>query len=122
MVNPQPAVEVYNNAKIVITHNNFMRAGYSSDRLFNAMGCGAAVISHYFPGINQQFNNTHLTTWLNFDMLGEEVHRLLKSDATRSLMASEGHEHVLKNHTWKSRIETMLTLIEDHGRKFQTLP
>ena len=46
MVHAQDEIKIYNQAKIAITHNNFQRKGYTSDRLFRAIGCGAMTISH----------------------------------------------------------------------------
>ena len=34
MVHAQDEIKIYNQAKIAITHNNFQRKGYTSDRLF----------------------------------------------------------------------------------------
>ena len=51
MLSPMECVEAYNNAKVVITHNNFEREGYCSDRGINAMACDAPVIHKYFDGL-----------------------------------------------------------------------
>lgn len=112
MVNPQEEINAYNAAKIAITHNNFIRIGYTSDRLFRAMGTGAATISHYFPLINKDFNQFVLTTWLNFDMLKAECHELLEDDKKRKLMAAAGVEWVHEHHTWANRFEYMLNHIK----------
>jgi spore maturation protein CgeB len=47
MLNPQEAIECYNNCKIAISFNNFKRAGYQSDRFTNATGCGALTMYEY---------------------------------------------------------------------------
>jgi spore maturation protein CgeB len=112
MINPQEEINAYNAAKIAITHNNFVRIGYTSDRLFRAMGCGAATISHYFPLINKDFNQFVLGTWLNFDMLKEGCHDLLENDERIRLLGAAGAEWVRKHHSWGNRFTEMLKYIK----------
>lgn len=111
LLNPQEAIEAYNNCKVAITHNNFLLPGYTSDRLFNAMGCGAATISQWYPGINKDFNVNVLSTWLNFDMLKEEVTKFIKQPKLRESIANNGYNHVREKHQWANRFDQLINII-----------
>lgn len=104
-INPQEAINIYNSCKIAITHNNFYRSGYSSDRLFNCLGCGAFTISQYYPGIEQHFKKSiHLEWWKTFDELKKIIDAYLSDDMERHMVAAMGNAHVRDAHSWTARI------------------
>jgi spore maturation protein CgeB len=114
MVNPQQEIEIYNRSKIAITHNNFIRGGYTSDRLWRALGCGIATISQYYPGINKDLNKYVASTWLDFPMLKQECEKLLNLEEEREAMGKAGAEWVRMNHSWRNRISQLKELIQKH--------
>lgn len=116
MVNPQQEIEIYNRSKIAITHNNFTRGGYTSDRLWRSMGCGIATISQYYPGINKNINKYVGSTWLDFPMLKKECEKLLNLDEEREAMGRAGSEWVRINHSWKNRIGQLKELIQKYQK------
>lgn len=116
MVNAQQEIEIYNRSKIAITHNNFIRGGYTSDRLWRAMGCGAAVVSQYFPGINKELNKYVASTWLDFPMLKQECEKLLNLEVEREALGKAGVQWVRLHHSWKNRIQTLTELIQKHKK------
>lgn len=87
-LNPQQAIECYNNAKIAIAHNNFDRNGYDSDRALNAMGCGCFTVP---------------PTWKTFDDLITSCEVYLRNDTLRQALADRQHEDAVKNETWFNR-------------------
>jgi hypothetical protein len=115
-------IAIYNTAKIAITQNQFNRRGYTSDRIWRAMGCGCATISQYYYGINQDFNKNVIKTWLDFDMLKTEIDRLLKNDAEREELAKVGREWVLKHHSWRVRLENILNFIQTRKNELGQQP
>lgn len=111
-VNPHDEINIYSCARIAVTHNNFYRNGYSSDRIWRSMGCGVATISQYYPGINMDFNKSVIATWLNFDMLKERIEYLLEHDSERQMMAMAGALWVRERHSWADRFQNILNFMK----------
>lgn len=116
MVNAQEEISIYNRSKIAITHNNFIRGGYTSDRLWRALGCGIATVSQYYPGINKDLNKYVASTWLDFPMLKQECERLLNFNEEREAMGRAGAEWVRSQHSWKNRVGQLKELIQKHRK------
>jgi spore maturation protein CgeB len=112
MLNPAQTIEAYNNAKIVITQNNFERKGYQSDRAFNAIGCGAFVIAQRFKGIEEQFDGT-LFWWEEFEDIKSMCNNLLNEYHYRNNMATISNNVVVNNHRWVNRFEYLKQFIND---------
>lgn len=117
IIYPHNEVLIYNSAKVAITHNHFLRSGYQSDRMYRSIGCGCYTVGQYFPGINQQFNANVCSTWIDFDMLGEEVEKALSNYNLRKLVSEAGAEFARKFHSWKNRAEEVNLLIEQEKRR-----
>lgn len=112
MVNQQEERLIYNCAKIAITHNNFFRTRYCSDRIFRAMGCGVMTVQQYYPEINKDFDKTVTSTWLNFDMLKEEIDKHLENESLRYAKAKAGATFVREKHSWYNRVLEMQQLLK----------
>ena len=104
LVNQDEERLIYNNAKIAITHNNFYRVDYCSDRVYRSMGCGCFTIQQHYPNINQYFNNKVTSTWLNFEMLGDEIEKYLADNKLREAKAAAGFDFVREHHNWYKRV------------------
>lgn len=108
MLNPQEAVECYNNAKIAIGHNNFYKWGYQSDRCMNSIGCGCFTLvqhSGYMPSQFPEFS------WDNFGSLISDCKLALNNDEMRNMLAEQQYKTVTENHTWKQRAESIKRLV-----------
>ncbi len=110
---PHTEALIYNSAKVAITHNNFFKVGYQSDRALRSIGSGCYTIMQYFPEINKDFNNTVCASWLDFNMLALEVEKALLNDAKRNMIAESGYNFVRERHSWKNRVEQLKLMI--HG-------
>jgi len=125
MLNPQEAIECYNNAKIAIGHNNFTRKGYQSDRCLNSMGCGCLTIMQHYEGIGYVDYGFPLRVviageimqerdvWDSFEKLISMCKRYLLNDNIREMLAEKQHNKVTENHTWKQRAESIKSIIEN---------
>jgi spore maturation protein CgeB len=107
MLNPQQVVECYNNAKIAITHNNFTRKGYQSDRGLNAMGCKCATVLHNYSGIVPHFG----LGWDTFESLIHICKRFLSEDETREMVAHSQNRITTTEHSWWNRAGSIKKLI-----------
>jgi hypothetical protein len=112
LVNQQEEVLIYNSAKIAITQNNFVRTNYCSDRIYRAMGCGIMAVQQYYPGINKDFIPQVTSTWLNFDMLKDEINKHLEDETLRYAKAKAGAEYVRENHSWYNRVLQLQELLK----------
>lgn len=111
-LNPQQAIECYNNATIAICHNNFTRRGYQSDRGLNSMGCGCATIMHHYDGIEEHFPNMIGGSWKSLDSLIALCHTYLENSFITNQLKTYQHGTVLGNHTWLSRAKTLKHILE----------
>ncbi len=101
------AAEAYNNCKIAITHNNFFRKGYCSDRGFNSMGCEAFTVSHYFPE-SEKLGFMPFVRWKEVDDLATVCDDFLRNDKARAAVARKNYEQVLEHHLWRNRFEVLI--------------
>jgi len=116
MLDPEKEVAAYNYAKISITHNNFNREGYTSDRLWRSIGCGAYTISQHYEGLDEDFPNHWLLSWKNFDELKSLCSKMLTSKWYINVGAERQRACALRKHTWSIRISNLKEKIQSHGR------
>lgn len=109
-LNPQQAVECYNNAKVAITHNNFTRKGYQSDRGLNSMGCGCFTIMNYYDDAMKDFKGAAVS-WVTIGDLISQSKFFLGNEASRNLFTELQYNNVVQFHTWKQRSESIKKLV-----------
>jgi spore maturation protein CgeB len=110
-VNMEQEVDIYNNCKVAITHNNFMRSGYCSDRDFRAVGCGPLVVHHFFPGVHDMFGRSAIV-WTDHDDLAYSCDYFLRETYERITLAEQEHNRVITNHSWAKRMKQMFKLLD----------
>jgi len=102
----------YRGAKIAINLSHFNYPRYTSDRMLRAMGAGCMVLSHYYDGIELEFEEQkHLDIWNNFTELFEQIDYYLAHDEKRKEIAAAGSKHIHENHTWRNRINELIKMI-----------
>lgn len=106
-------IEIYGAAKVVITHNNFLRKGYCSDRDFRAVGCGAFTIHQFFEGVKEMFG-WQSAVWANFNDIKYMCDYFLKASKQeeREMIANREHVHVVQSHSWADRVRKMMEYFE----------
>jgi hypothetical protein len=118
IINPQQEITMYNSCKIAITQNNFKRYGYTSDRLFRIMSCGAFCLSQYYEGMEQTLQKEiHLDWWRNFNDLKVLINFYLQEDEERRAIANIGSKFVRENETWGNRVYQLKKMIQQHEQK-----
>jgi len=115
MLSPVEEIAAYHSCKIAITHNNFFRSKYTSDRLWRAMGCGAYTLSQYYIGYYHDMPLASSQTWGTLASLKERCEMILDNDEFRRQVAKRQNEYVVKNHNWSVRISKLKQLILNHG-------
>ena len=99
----------YSSCKILLNdHWEDMRdMDFPSNRLFDALACGAFVISDKIPSAETLFEG-NIVTYEDADDLKNKIEYYLVYEEKRKMMAKKGKELVLKNHTFDNRVETIL--------------
>ena len=99
----------YSSADIVLNdHWADMRAeGFLSNRLYDAVACGAFVISDDVPTIDAEFSGA-VVTYRSAEHLRELVDRYLADPAERRRLGERGRAAVLERHTFAQRVSVLL--------------
>jgi hypothetical protein len=84
--------------------------GFISNRVFDALACGAFVISDHLQALVEEFPGG-LETYRDPVELREKVRRYLNDHEARLEHARRGRELVLKSHTSERRVDELLRLL-----------
>lgn len=104
----------YSAAKIVLGINSVVNSpSMMSMRIFEALGCGAFLLTHYTPALENYFkNHIHLVWSRHPDETLELVRFYLARDDLRRKIAEKGQEEVYRLHTYLKRIESVRSVLE----------
>ncbi len=110
--------QVYSSAGIVLNdHWEDMREfGYISNRVYDALACGALVLSDEVPGLAERFGEA-VVVYRSPQELRELIERLLADPAERRRRAESGRAVVLDGHTFAHRVEQLLSIVEERVRE-----
>ena len=110
----------YSSADIVLNdHWGDMRdLGIISNRVYDALACGAFVVSDGVPGLDEEFDGA-VATFTTRDDLHEIIRRSLADPEARRAAAARGRTAVLARHTFAQRIDR---IIEEVGPRLAGRP
>jgi glycosyl transferase family 2/glycosyl transferase family 1 len=99
----------YASAAIVLNdHWDDMRDhGFASNRLYDAVACGALVVSDRLSGLEERFGGA-VVTYETADELRTIVDHFLANPAERAARGAAGRELVLAQHTFAHRVDALL--------------
>jgi len=102
----------YRSATIVLNDhwNDMARWGLVSNRVFDALACGACVVSDEVPGIDELLEEAVVTV-RSRDAVGQVVRALLAEPDERADRAARGMRVVLEHHTWEHRARALVDLV-----------
>ncbi len=108
---------VYSAAGIVLNdHWEDMREhGYISNRIYDALACGAFVISDEVAGLGERFGEA-VACFRSREELHELIERFLADPDERRRRGALGRELVLERHTFAHRADELLGLLDEHMR------
>jgi len=106
---------VYSSAGIVLNdHWDDMREhGYISNRIYDALACGAFVVSDDVPGLSERFGDA-VACYGSAEELRELVDRFLADPGECRRRGALGRELVTAQHTFARRVDELLALVEKH--------
>ena len=102
----------YSSAEIVLNdHWGDMRElGIISNRVYDALACGAFVVSDRVPGIDEEFDGA-VATYETREDLNELLERALADPAGRAAAGARGRAAVLARHTFERRVDRILEVL-----------
>ena len=111
----------YASAAVVLNdHWDDMRElGIVSNRIFDALACGAVVISDHLPELEQRFGDA-VATYRTPEDLHATVERLLADPAERGERAAAGRAEVLAAHTFRHRVDALLSAVAEQRAPLKT--
>ena len=103
----------YSAADIVLNdHWDDMRIeGFLSNRLYDALACGAFVVSDLVDGIDEEFDGA-IATYAAQPELEPLIDRYLADPAERKRLAEHGRSIVLAQHTFDHRVRALCSVAD----------
>lgn len=103
--------EIFNRAKINLNiHNWFGQGSAMNLRLFEVPAAGGFLLTDWVAEIDEAYReNEHLACWRSIDELREKIAYYLLHEGERRAIASNGHKHFLRHHSYKARIDLLLS-------------
>lgn len=101
--------KAYRNAKIAINVSHYEVEQYTSDRIYRILGSGVLCLAKYYPGINEQFNNS-IHVWENLADLKHLIDYYLKFENEAKTKATWGNDLAKNNYTFNHMVQNLLKL------------
>ena len=104
----------YRSADVVLNDHwdDMARWGLVSNRVFDALACGACVVSDEVPGMGALLDDAVVTFRAREDV-GPVVRALLDDPDERARRAERGRRAVLAAHTWQHRAVELVRLVAE---------
>ncbi len=96
--------KIYNSSKIVLEDCTPMCRpwGCINSRTFEAMACGACVVSNEVPGLKELFGDA-IISYGTRENLKKKIIRLLQDETTRTEIGEKARAEIIKRHTYQHR-------------------
>lgn len=108
-------------SKLAIGDSQYKGAGFASDRLFNTLAAGGAMMLHQaFDGMTDYtglIDGVHLVTWSDLDDLAGKIAYYLQNEAQARRIAQQGQAHVLRNHSFEARLKELRTMLAKNAAR-----
>jgi spore maturation protein CgeB len=99
----------YSSAAIVLNDHwdDMCEHGFASNRIYDAVACGALVVSDRLDGLEERFGGA-VVTYEGRDELATVVEHFLAHPEERAARGAAGREIVLAQHTFAHRVDELL--------------
>lgn len=103
----------YSSAVIVLNDHwdDMKEFGFISNRVYDALACGACVVSDGVEGLEERFGDA-VTVYRSQDELHELIEFLMRNPSERRCRGEVGRRMVLENHTFSVRTGELLALVD----------
>jgi glycosyltransferase involved in cell wall biosynthesis len=111
----------YSNCKILLNDHwqDMVESGFISNRIFDALACGAIVLTDRVKGIEKVFSKG-IFYYDDVDEFEERIKWLMENLEEARILALENSRDVLRNHTFDNRAERILEVIMNIYRQKTT--
>lgn len=109
------ACKVYRGAKISLGDSQWPDSGFVSNRVFQALAAGGALLAHqYFRGMEELglVDNETCVIWRTLPELEEKIRWYLSDEASRRTIALAGEQLALERHSFDSRVRELWIMLE----------
>ncbi len=101
--------EVNGKAKIILNFNTTINKTSFSSRVFEAMACGALLLTEWCKDLESLFKNKEELVWFSTPQECLDLNRYyLKNPTERKKIARRGFEVITRSYTWKHVVEKIL--------------
>lgn len=107
------ALEIMKRTKILLNSCIKNKQG-AHERVFSGMASGAVVVTNDNEYLRKNFIDPEeivLYRRGKFEEVNERIHLLLANEPKRRIIAEQGRQKVLSNHTWDHRVSDLIPLI-----------
>ena len=114
-------INLFNRAKIVLN----IHAENSLDtetRVFEALGCGAFLISEKLSKENPFIPNEHYIETNSLKEMIEKITFFLKNKKNRDYVADKGYKEAISKHTYTKRAEEFITIFKHYNHSESNQP
>lgn len=102
--------ELYARAKVILSIDHTLEAGYWSDRNAQIMACGGFVLFRYVPMSESRFHDTIGYFW-DIKSCLENIEHWLTIDEDRESFAQHGYEHAHDYLKVRNRVDDLITIV-----------
>lgn len=103
--------ELYARAKVILSIDHTIEAGYWSDRAAQAMCCGAFVLHRYQPLASSTLHS-YVGYFYDIPTCLQSLGHWLEADEDRENLAAWGYEYAHKELKVQSRVEDLLNIVQ----------
>jgi spore maturation protein CgeB len=115
-IKPDEWVKILCNAKIVIAihfQGGEAPCYQASPKVYETLACGKFLLVDDQPDVKTLFEDgKHIVVFKDAKDLRDKLNYYLAHDAEREAIAAGGYSEVVKKHTYRRRIEEMISVIE----------
>lgn len=81
-------------------------------RVQEVLSTGSFLLTNWIPTLGELYEDgKHLVTYKTLDEMVEKTKYYLEHEDEREKIAEAGHKHFVENHTYKHRVETILSIV-----------
>jgi hypothetical protein len=102
--------ELYARAKIILSIDHTLEAGYHSDRVAQVLCCGGFVLHRYIPLDEVPFKD-NVVYFYNLEDCLEKIARYLDDEDSRLAISRKGYIYAQANLKVKNRVQDLLTIV-----------
>lgn len=114
---------IYSSAAIVLNDHwdDMRRHGFVSNRVYDALACGAFIVSDHVNELEELFEDA-VVTYRTREELAALIERFLSAPDERRERARRGRKLVLSRHTFSHRVDRLLEEVEElvRGGRFKS--